>query len=72
MEIYFHQLTYLSLVKEWHVKFQEGNKEEQVPGFQELITLVKGIGIYYFTDITFKSTGTRNVLHKQKGRTRTY
>lgn len=40
MEIYFHQLTYLSLVKEWHVKFQERNKEEQVPGFQELINLV--------------------------------
>lgn len=60
MEIYSHQFAYLSLIKELHVKF---------PGLQELINLVKGTGIYYFTDTTFKSTGIRNVLHKQKGRT---
>ena len=33
MEMYFHQIKYLSLIKVLCVKFQEGNKDEKVPVF---------------------------------------
>ena len=68
MGMYFHQLNYLSFIKTLCVKFQEGNEDEKVPVFQELINLDKRTWTHYFMDITFKSTGTRDTLwtHKEK------
>lgn len=57
MEMYFHQLKYLSLIKALCVKFQEGNKEERVPVLQERINLGKRTWTLYFL-----STGIRNTL----------